>query len=36
MNKVDPKAWLAWVLARVSDHKMTQLEELMSWSWTPE
>ena len=20
MNKVDPKAWLAWVLARVADH----------------
>jgi len=23
MNKVDPEAWLTWVLARVADHKMT-------------
>ncbi len=26
----------AWVLARVADHKMTRLDELMPWSWTPE
>jgi len=36
MNKVDPEAWLTWVLARVADHKMTQLEDLMPWNWTPE
>lgn len=36
MNKVDPEAWLRWVMARVADHKMTQLEELMPWNWTPE
>lgn len=36
MNKVDPEAWLTWVLTRVADHKMTRLEDLMPWSWTPE
>jgi len=32
MNKVDPEAWLCWVLARVADHKMTRLDELMPWN----
>ncbi|MEP0670840.1 MAG: transposase domain-containing protein [Sulfitobacter pontiacus] len=36
MNKVDPEAWLTWVLARVADQKITQLQELMPWNWTPE
>jgi len=36
MNKVDPEAWLRWVLARVADHKMTRLEDLMPWNWTAE
>jgi hypothetical protein len=34
MNKVDPEAWLAWVLARVADQKMTRLDGLMPWNWT--
>jgi len=36
MNKVDPEAWLRWVLARVADHKMNRLDDLMPWSWTAE
>ena len=32
MNSVDPEAWLRWVLARVADHKMPRLEELMPWN----
>jgi len=36
MNKVDPEAWLRWVLARVADHKMTHIDELMPWNWTAE
>ncbi|MDO6799725.1 transposase domain-containing protein [Shimia thalassica] len=24
MNGVDPQAWLTWVLARITDHKITQ------------
>ncbi len=29
MNKADPEAWLGWVLARVADHKITRLDDLM-------
>jgi len=36
MNKVDPEAWLRWVLARVADHKINRLDDLMPWSWTAE
>jgi hypothetical protein len=36
MNKVDPEAWIRWVLARVADQKMIRLDELMPWNWTPE
>ena len=36
MNNVDPEAWLRWVLARVADHKMTRLEDLMPWNWAAE
>jgi len=34
MNSVDPEAWLRWVLARVADHKMPHIDELMPWNWT--
>ena len=34
INNVDPEAWLRWVLARVADHKMPHIEELMPWNWT--
>ena len=33
LNGVDPQAWLTDVLARVADHKITRLEELMPWSY---
>ncbi len=36
MNNVDPEAWLRWVLARVADHKMTRLDDLMPWNWSAE
>jgi len=35
-NKVDPEARLRWVLARVADHKMNRLDDLMPWSCTAE
>lgn len=31
MNGVDPQAWLTWVLAKIADHKITRLNELMPW-----
>jgi len=33
MNKVDPEAWLAWVLERLPDHKINRIDELMPWNW---
>ena len=36
MNSVDPEAWLRWVLARVANHKMNRLEDLMPWNWAAE
>ena len=33
LNGVDPQAWLTWVLACIADHKITRLDELMSWSY---
>ena len=34
MNKVDPEAWLTWVLTHVADHKINRIDELMPWRWT--
>ena len=36
MNAVDPEAWLTWVLARVADHKINCIDELMPWVWKAE
>jgi hypothetical protein len=35
MNGVDPKAWLADVLARIAAHPAHRLDKLLSWNWTP-
>src|SRR5277367_5840754 len=32
MNGVDPRAWLADVLARIADHPVRRLEELLPWN----
>ena len=34
LNHVDPQAWLAHVLARIADHPVTRLDELLPWNWT--
>jgi transposase len=36
LNKVDPQAWLTWVLERIADHKINRLDELMPWNYNPE
>ena len=36
LNGVDPQAWLTWVLARIADHKINRLEELMPWRYAPQ
>lgn len=33
LNGVDPRAWLADVLARIATHPMSRIGELMPWSW---
>jgi transposase len=33
LNDVDPQAWLADVLARINDHKIHNLGQLLPWNW---
>jgi transposase len=33
LNDVDPQAWLADVLARIADHKIARLADLLPWNW---
>ena len=35
LNDVDPQAWLADVLARINDHTIQNLDQLLPWNWTP-
>lgn len=36
LNKVDPQAWLTWVLERIADHKINRLDELVPWNYSLE
>jgi transposase len=36
LNDVDPQAWLADVLARINDHAIHRLDELLPWNWAIE
>ena len=36
LNDVDPQAWLADVLARINEHKITDLGALLPWCWAAE
>jgi transposase len=33
LNNIDPQAWLADVLRRISDHPASRLHELLPWNW---
>ena len=33
LNDIDPQAWLADVIARISDMPMSRLHELLPWEW---
>ena len=35
LNDVDPQAWLADVIARISDMPVSRLHELLPWNWKP-
>jgi hypothetical protein len=33
LNGIDPQAWLSDVLARINDHTVHRLDELLPWNW---
>jgi transposase len=33
LNDIDPQAWLADVLARIADHTIQDLDQLLPWNW---
>jgi transposase len=33
LNDVDPRAWLADILARIADHPAKRIGELLPWNW---
>ena len=33
LNDVDPRAWLAYVLAKLPDHPANRIDELLPWRW---
>jgi len=33
LNNIDPQAWLVDVLARIADHSVNRLDELLPWKW---
>jgi transposase len=33
LNDIDPQAWLADVLARITDHRANDLAALLPWNW---
>jgi hypothetical protein len=35
LNNVDPQAWLADVLARIAEHPVQRIDELLPWNWQP-
>jgi hypothetical protein len=35
LNEIDPLAWLADVLARIADHPVSKLDDLLPWNWAP-
>jgi len=34
LSGLDPEAWLADVLARINEHLISRLDELLPWNWT--
>jgi transposase len=36
LNGIDPQAWLADVLARIADHNIHRLDQLLPWHWAGE
>ena len=35
LNDVDPEAWLADVIARIADHPINRVDQLLPCNWSP-
>ena len=35
LSGLNPEAYLADILARINDHIVTRLDELLPWNWVP-
>ena len=35
LNAIDPEAYMRDVLARIPNHKINRIDELLPWNWTP-
>ena len=33
LNNIDPQAWLTDVLARIAEHKINEIDELLPWRY---
>ena len=33
LNRVNPEAWLAWVLQRIQDHPVNSINKLLPWNY---
>jgi transposase len=36
LNDIDPEAWLADVVARIADHPINRVDDLLPWNWQRE
>jgi len=36
LNNIDPRAWLADVLARLPDHPAKPIGDFLPWNWKPQ
>ena len=34
LNGIDPQGWLADILARIPDHKINRIDDLLPWNWS--
>jgi transposase len=35
LNEINPEAWLTDVIARIADHPINRIDELLPWNWRP-
>ena len=33
LNSVEPEAWLTDIIARIADHPINRIDELLPWQW---